>query len=322
MGQTLPEPNKEKYTSEGNDKKVMYGASCMQGWRANMEDAHTALTSYANTGASFFAVFDGHGGSQVASYSGKTLYKKIMNSPAFEKGRYRETIRSGYYAIDEELKRDPELMNSNSGCTAVVAIVTKNDVLYSNAGDSRSVISTRDGKGVPLTQDHKPKHPDEHTRIKNAGGFVENGRVNGHLALSRALGDFTFKSNTQLTPDRQAVTAEPDIIEHLITDHDEFMVLACDGIWDCLSSQEVVDFIRCKLCEHKSLGIICEELMDFCLSETDNYSGIGCDNMTVIIVAFLRKKTPQQWYDWMASKSPPKMPIKKQVLLTQKEEEE
>lgn len=44
-------------------------------------------------------------GSQVASYSGKTLYKKIMNSPAFEKGRYRETIRSGYYAIDEELKR-------------------------------------------------------------------------------------------------------------------------------------------------------------------------------------------------------------------------
>lgn len=82
MGQTLPEPNKEKYTSEGNDKKVMYGASCMQGWRASkyklnvhitnaptlllrfidMEDAHTALTSYANTGASFFAVFDGHGG--------------------------------------------------------------------------------------------------------------------------------------------------------------------------------------------------------------------------------------------------------------------
>ncbi|CEG78054.1 hypothetical protein RMATCC62417_12714 [Rhizopus microsporus] len=101
----VTEPNKEKHTSEGNDKKVMYGASCMQGWRANMEDAHTALTSYANTGASFFAVFDGHGGSQVASYSGKTLYKKIMNSPAFEKGRYRETIRSGYYAIDEELKR-------------------------------------------------------------------------------------------------------------------------------------------------------------------------------------------------------------------------
>lgn len=52
-------------------------------------------------------------------------------------------------------------------------------VYQSNAGDSRSVISTKDGKGIPMTQDHKPKHPNEHTRIKNAGGFVENGRVNG-----------------------------------------------------------------------------------------------------------------------------------------------
>ncbi|RCH94703.1 Protein phosphatase 2C 2 [Rhizopus stolonifer] len=319
MGPILAEPNTIKYTHEGNDKKVMYGVSCMQGWRSNMEDAHSAYTSYANTGASFFAVFDGHGGSKVASYSGNQLYKKIMNSPAFYKGKYRETIRNGYYGIDEDLRKDPEFTSENSGCTAVAALITKNDVLYvSNAGDSRSVISTRDGRGIPMTQDHKPKHPREQSRIKNAGGFVRNGRVNGHLALSRALGDFIFKSNTGLTPDRQAVTAEPDIIEHALTDHDEFMVLACDGIWDCLSTQEVVDFIRCKLCEHKSLGPICEELMDYCLAETNNFSGVGCDNMTIIVVAFLRKRTPQQWYDWMASKLPPQMPNKKAILLAPK----
>lgn len=78
----------------------------------------------------------------------------------------------------------------------------------SNAGDSRAVISTKDGRAIPLTQDHKPKHPKEAQRIKNAGGYVENGRVNGSLALSRALGDFNFKNNTQLTPDHQAVTGE------------------------------------------------------------------------------------------------------------------
>ncbi|CAO3695316.1 unnamed protein product [Rhizopus stolonifer] len=284
-----------------------------------MEDAHTNITSYENTGASFFAVFDGHGGSKVASYSEKELHKKIMKSPSFDQKRYRETIRYGYYAIDEDLRQDPEFKEHNSGCTAVVALVTKDDMLYvSNAGDSRSVISTKSGKGIPMTQDHKPKHTKEQARIKNAGGFVENGRVNGHLALSRALGDFNFKSNTQLTPDRQAVTAEPDIIEHLITDHDEFMVLACDGIWDCLSSQEVVDFVRFKLCNQKSLGTICEELMDFCLAETDNFQGIGCDNMTVIIVAFLRKRTPKAWYEWMASKPPPKMPKKKTILMATK----
>ncbi|KAI9483860.1 MAG: phosphatase 2C-like domain-containing protein [Benjaminiella poitrasii] len=315
MGQTLSEPITEKKTSEGNDKRVMYGSSCMQGWRTNMEDAHTTITSYANTGASFFAVYDGHGGDAVAKYCGTELHKKIMNNTAFNRGRYRDAIRSGYYGIDEDLKKDNRFDNDTSGCTAVIALLTKNNVLYvSNAGDSRAVISTRDGKAIPLTQDHKPKLPKEEQRIRMAGGFVENGRVNGSLALSRAIGDFVFKSNTQITPDRQAVTAEPDIIEHLLTDQDEFVVLACDGIWDCLSNQQVVDFIRCQLCERKSLATICEELMDYCLADGSNMAGIGCDNMTVVIIAFLRKRKPQDWYDWMASKTPPKMPTKKAIL--------
>ncbi|KAI9249543.1 phosphatase 2C-like domain-containing protein [Sporodiniella umbellata] len=320
MGTILMEPNTTKYTCEGNDTKAMYGVSCMQGWRSTMEDAHSVHTSYANTGASFFGVFDGHGGSTVASYSGNHLHQKVMNSSAFFKGNFRDAIRNGHYSIDDDLMKNPEFTSQSTGCTAVTALITKHDILYvSNAGDSRSVISTKDGRGIPMTQDHKPRHPREQTRINNAGGFVKNGRVNGHLALSRALGDFVFKSNTKLTPDRQVVTAEPDIIEHALTNHDEFMVLASDGIWDCLSSQEVVDFIRYKLCEFKSLGPICEELMEYCLSETNNFSGVGCDNMTVIVVAFLRKRTPQQWYDWMASKTPPSLPVKKAVLLAPKQ---
>lgn len=78
----------------------------------------------------------------------------------------------------------------------------------SNAGDSRAVISTKNGKGIPLSQDHKPKHPKEALRIRNAGCYVENGRVNGSLALSRAIGDFKFKDNTKITPDKQAVTGK------------------------------------------------------------------------------------------------------------------
>lgn len=115
--------------------------------------------------------------------------------------------------------------------------------------------------------------------------------------------------------------AEPDIIEHLLTDHDEFVVLACDGIWDSLNNQEVVDFIRHKLCQHKSLGPICEELMDYCLAEKGNMAGIGCDNMTVVIVAFLRKRSVQDWYDWMASKRQPPLPTKKAILIAPKEKE-
>lgn len=99
------------------------------------------------------------------------------------------------------------------------------------------------------------------------------------------------------------------------------MVLACDGIWDCLTDQQVVDFIRNKLCEHMSLGPICEALMDYCLAEKGNMSGIGCDNMTVIIVAFLRKRTPQEWYDWMASKPQPDLPVKKAILTANNKKE-
>jgi protein phosphatase 2C family protein 2/3 len=132
-----------------------------------------------------------------------------MNTSAFDRGRYRDAIRRGYYGIDEDLKKDPKFDNDNSGCTAVCALLTKNNVLYvSNAGDSRAVISTKDGRAIPLSQDHKPKQAKEEARIRYAGGFVENGRVNGSLALSRALGDFSFKTNAHLTPDRQAVTGK------------------------------------------------------------------------------------------------------------------
>lgn len=69
----------------------------------------------------------------------------------------------------------------------------------------------------------------EKARIVAAGGFVDYGRVNGNLALSRALGDFEFKRKADLSPEDQIVTAYPDVSEHSFTQDDEFVVLACDG---------------------------------------------------------------------------------------------
>lgn len=70
----------------------------------------------------------------------------------------------------------------------------------------------------------------EKARICAAGGFVDFGRVNGNLALSRAIGDFEFKKSAELSPEQQIVTAFPDVIAHSITDDDEFLVIACDGM--------------------------------------------------------------------------------------------
>lgn len=69
----------------------------------------------------------------------------------------------------------------------------------------------------------------EKARITAAGGFVDFGRVNGNLALSRAIGDFEFKKSAGLSPEQQIVTAYPDVVVHDISDDDEFLVVACDG---------------------------------------------------------------------------------------------
>ena len=87
---------------------------------------------------------------------------------------------------------DANSTTSYAGCTATVVLVTSNEIYCANAGDSRTVMS-RASKAIELSHDHKPDDAPESARIYQAGGFVEDGRVNGMLALSRALGDFEYK---------------------------------------------------------------------------------------------------------------------------------
>ena len=83
----------------------------------------------------------------------------------------------------------------------------------------------------------------EARRIEAAGGFVNGvGRVNGNLNLTRSIGDLKYKQSTEASPADQMITAQPDVRRFELAADDEFMVLACDGIWDCMSSQECVDF--------------------------------------------------------------------------------
>ena len=130
-----------------------------------------------------------------------------------------------------------------------------------------------------------------------AGGFVDFGRVNGNLALSRAIGDFEFKKSADLSPEAQIVTAYPEVTMHEISDNDEFLVIACDGIWDCQSSQAVVEFVRRGIAARQELSRICENLMDNCLAASSDTGGVGCDNMTMIIIGLLRGKSKDEWYE-------------------------
>ncbi|XP_066253113.1 probable protein phosphatase CG10417 isoform X1 [Euwallacea similis] len=183
------------------------------------------------------------------------------------------------------IKEEP---GSDSGCTAVVAILKGRDLYVANAGDSRCVVC-RNGQAVEMSFDHKPEDAPERARIVNAGGKVTaDGRVNGGLNLSRAIGDHAYKENKDLSEREQMITALPDIKKLEINPgEDEFMVLACDGIWNYMSNQEVVDFVKSRIEESSDkVSHICEEMFDHCLAPNTMGDGTGCDNMTVIIVKF------------------------------------
>eukprot|EP01061_Rhynchopus_euleeides_P037159 TRINITY_DN6296_c0_g4_i1.p1 TRINITY_DN6296_c0_g4~~TRINITY_DN6296_c0_g4_i1.p1 ORF type:complete len:345 (+),score=96.16 TRINITY_DN6296_c0_g4_i1:142-1035(+) len=283
MGDTLSKPVTDKYSHQIENKRFRVGASGMQGWRRGMEDAHTTLLSLGpeNPDCSFYAVYDGHCGHNVARYCGEHLHKRVVLSPHFARAEYGAALSEGFLGTDADIWQG-ELRTDGSGCTAVSCLVTgKGEVVCGNAGDSRCVLS-RGGQAVPLSFDHKPTNPAEMQRIQKAGGFVTGGRVNGNLALSRAIGDFDFKQNPQVQPEDQVISAKPDIITTQLQKEDEFIVLACDGIWDCMSNDEVVAFVREEMRHTDDLAAICERTFDKCIAPSA--SGIGCDNMTMMIV--------------------------------------
>ncbi|KAL0252954.1 hypothetical protein I308_102348 [Cryptococcus tetragattii IND107] len=330
MGQTLSEPMTEKHTTDVvRGKQYWVGLSDMQGWRISMEDAHSVHlylppttddskpyspasdipaqpegSTFTNDNApevanALFGVFDGHGGQTVAKFAGKTLHSRLSALDAYKSGDYTTALTQAFIKTDEDLRADPSFLNDPSGCTAVVGLITTDGrIIVANSGDSRSVLGYQ-GQAKAMSNDHKPTNEEETARITAAGGFVEFGRVNGNLALSRAMGDFEFKQNFSLAPEKQIVTVVPEIITHKLDGEEEFLVLACDGIWDCLTSQQVIDFTRRAIANGDPLGKICENMMVKCLAKDSSTGGIGCDNMTVVIVALLNGRTPEEWQAWV-----------------------
>ncbi|KAK7942979.1 PP2C-domain-containing protein [Apiospora aurea] len=306
MGQTLSEPIVDKESQKGEDARMLYGVSAMQGWRISMEDAHCSVLNLIKSDSeeakqhssqlSFFGVFDGHGGDKVAQFAGQHMYDILLKQDTFKAGNYEQALKDCFLATDRAILSDPKYEEEVSGCTACVGLITDDKIYIANAGDSRSVLGVK-GRAKPLSFDHKPQNEGEKARITAAGGFVDFGRVNGNLALSRAIGDFEFKKSAELAPEQQIVTAYPDVVVHDISDDDEFLVIACDGIWDCQSSQAVVEFVRRGVAAKQDLEKICENMMDNCLASNSETGGVGCDNMTMMVIGFLRGKNKDTWYE-------------------------
>ena len=207
MGAFLDKPKTEKYNESKSGGGLRYGLASMQGWRVEMEDAHSAVIGLPDISenASWFAVFDGHAGSRVSAHCSAHLLECISSSDDFKESLRKEAsldetelmekiqkgIMDGFLQLDEKLRKIPEVANGEdkSGTTAVCALITQKYIVFSNCGDSRGVVSSRDADGnskpTLFTLDHKPSNAPERERIENAGGNVMIQRVNGSLAVSR-----------------------------------------------------------------------------------------------------------------------------------------
>ncbi|KAL6310432.1 protein serine/threonine phosphatase 2C [Sparassis latifolia] len=187
--------------------------------------------------------------------SGRSRFKNALRSLGDVGGR-----RASQYDDDANASA-----NSNAYTPSVSAPIRR--VLYcANAGDARGVLC-RAGKAVRLTYDHKGSDKQEAKRIMDAGGFVMSGRVNGVLAVTRSLGDSSMK---------EFVVGAPYTTETELSEEDEFLILACDGLWDVVEDQAAVDLVR-TLLEPKKAA---EELLEHA------YKNYSTDNMTVLVVRF------------------------------------
>ena len=247
----------------------------------------------------------------------------IKNSPAFKSKNYKQALIDGFLGIDKKLetpegKKEFESISAASpnktptisqgegdfanfvGCTCCVALISKTEIYVANAGDSRCVLS-KNGIAINMSEDHKPDLESERKRIEKAGGYVEDNRVNGVLNLSRSLGDLEYKQNKKFKQEEQMITAFPEIKVEKISNESDFLIIACDGIWDCMTSQRAVDYVSERLSKPTfgtaggkqpvKLSKLIEEMLDSIIAnDIDEKGGLGCDNMTCIVVYFNKPK--------------------------------
>ncbi|XP_010253791.1 PREDICTED: probable protein phosphatase 2C 25 [Nelumbo nucifera] len=249
-----------------------FSVYCKKGRRAAMEDRYSAVVNLqGDAKQAFFGVFDGHGGTKAAVFAAENIDKNITDE-LMKRGedKIEDAVKHGYLTTDSEFLKE----DVHGGACCVTAFIRKGDLVVSNAGDCRAVMS-RGGIAQALTCDHRPNREDEMDRIESLGGYVDccHGvwRLQGSLAVSRGIGDRHLK---------QWVTAEPETKILKIRPECEFLILASDGLWDKVSNQEAVDVIR-----PSCIGTDKPELLSACrkLAELSVRRG-STDDISVMVI--------------------------------------
>ncbi|KAK7198772.1 protein phosphatase 2C-like protein [Novymonas esmeraldas] len=275
---------------------VDYGATAEQGTRKTMEDQHTMLSE----GIPFFAVYDGHGGTQCAEYLRDHLHSLILGHPEI-KTNPEKAIVDGIVEADRAFLARSEAETNESGSVCAVALILDDKLVVGNVGDTEAVLS-HNATPVVLTVRHNiASNPKEEERVRSVGGKVCHNRV-GHpnynpavvsLAVTRAIGDAGFKLAKYTDGKPSGVIAVPETSVTRLTDEDEFLVIGCDGLWDVMSYAEVVNFCYHRFQEGVPAQSIAEELAQAALNKGST------DNVTAMLVHLTRREGPLSTHEFV-----------------------
>ena len=216
--------------------------------RPEMQDFHCIKKFFGkNLNQSYFAIFDGHGGKDVAEYLSLNFHKFLINELNYELSeknisKIENSIKIAFQKIDNEILLNPNISN-NIGSTATIIFIynfnQKNRILIcANIGDSKGYLITKNNIKL-ITKEHKCDDLNEVKRIKESGGLVFQGRVYGTLMLTRSLGDKEMK--------KYGVIPLPDFYVKKIDEKDIFCVIGSDGIWDVIEEEELLNISKEKI---------------------------------------------------------------------------
>ena len=190
----------------------------------------------------YFAIYDGHGGREAVDYIERNLHRSLASK--LKAGAHpTQALESAFLETDQAMQQTR--MYQDSGSTVAAALLRpstsragQRDLFAANAGDARTVVAVHNGtslQAVRLSRDHTPHDPAEAERVRRAGGTVFRGRVDGQLAVSRAIGDHSLK--------RSGVSAQPHQHHLPLTSDHKFVIVACDGLWDVMTDAEAVSLV-------------------------------------------------------------------------------
>lgn len=247
-----------------------------------------------------FAVFDGHGeqGDKVSEFCMYEIPRALEAHSSLKGGddNMIHTLKESFLTVDSRLNLEVGIDAFFSGTTAVACLVKGKRLWVANAGDSRCTLATADPAGTKrllardLSTDQNPDSPGEMARIIKNGGYVSPSPEPGlsarvwldpeytqvGLAMARSIGDRAVKG--------VGVVAEPEVVEYSLAEDgsDKFLLLASDGVWEFISSQEAVDIVNAHL--EKGVSAACQVLIEQAAGRWRDVEGDYRDDITALLI--------------------------------------